>query len=305
MNEPTPLTDDDLSAYLDGEVTDDLAARIEADADAQDRLAQLRGAAVSLSAQPVAPLAPSVVDDLIANALAAANTAPPPDGSDESDAGSSDATDPHPLAPPQPIRRGAPRWLVAAAIVVLMGIGLGFVWSGTHSDTTKPSDLATSAERAKPTESKSAADSDAAAGGDASASAAVPPHGGAGSTNSASSPSVTAKTPVIDLGAFATGDALRTALATSFPAQPVAPKPAVTVAALDRCAGLLQQVLPIAGAPTHVGVAAVAGKTVAVYEFVGAPDAATTKSSTTVPVATTLTVAVHPSACDQVIAFQR
>jgi len=303
MNDPTPLTDDDLSAYLDGEVTDDLAARIEADDQAQDRLAQLRVAAVSLGARPVTPLAPSVVDDLIANALAAADAVPPANQGDEAEA--EEAADVHPLAPPRTTGRGTPRWLVAAVIVVLMGIGLGFVWSGTHSDTSKPSDLATSAETAKPSESKSAADSDATAGGDASASAAVPPHGGTGTAGSASIPSVTDQTTVIDLGTFANAAALRTALATAFPTQPVGSKPLVTVAALDRCAGLLQQVLPVAGAPTHVGVATVAGKTVAVYEFVGTTDATTSKSTTTVPAATTLTVAVHPSACDQVIAFQR
>ena len=117
--------------------------------------------------------------------------------------------------------------------------------------------------------------------------------------------SVTADTTVIQLGSFPTAAALRTSLAQAFPAEPAAAKPSVTTAALNRCAGLLQQVLPVAGGPTHVGVATVAGETVAVYEFAGAPDATSTQSSTTLPRATTLTVAVHPAACDRVFAFQR
>ena len=299
-DQPTPLTDHDLSAYLDGEADEGLAARIETDATAQARLAQLRAASTALTDEPVTPLAPGVVDDLIATALAAADASPAN--------GSTDA-EVHPLAPPQPARRGVPSWLVAAVVVVLMGVGLALVWSGTHSKTSSTSDLATSATTEKSAESKAAADSDAATGGDASASAATPDASGSAHSGSATtiapSASVTADTAVIQLGSFPTAAALRTALARAFPTEPNAAKPSVTTAALNRCSGLLQQVLPVAGGPVHVGVATVAGKTVAVYEFVGAPDATSAEGSTTVPRATTLTVAVHPAACDRVLAFQR
>lgn len=113
----SPLTDEDLCAVLDGEAPDELVERVRADAAAQHRLDQLRTASLHLRGAVPPPLDADTVDDLIARALADVPSSGP--GS---------------LATLQSGRRpsSAPRWLVAAIVVVLAAIGLGLVWSGTR-----------------------------------------------------------------------------------------------------------------------------------------------------------------------------
>jgi hypothetical protein len=178
MTDTPPLTDDDLSAVLDGEAPAHVVARAEADPAARARLAELRAAADFVAA-PVAALPDDVVDRLVSRALdaadqafddrpgtAAAAIATPLDaradadaeadddgagaGDDgSSDGGSGDRADERtdddvvlPLAPRRSARRAAPpTWLVAAVVAALVAVGLGLVWSGRSQDRT---DTATS-----------------------------------------------------------------------------------------------------------------------------------------------------------------
>ena len=66
----TPPLDDDLSADLDGAATPDVRQRLASDPAARARQDALRAAA-GLVADPVEPLAPPAVDELVAAALAA------------------------------------------------------------------------------------------------------------------------------------------------------------------------------------------------------------------------------------------
>lgn len=304
MNDPRPpLTDDELSAHLDGEAAPDVAERLAADPEAAARLEQLRGAAATLGAAPVTPLAADVVDDLVGRAVAAADRDAAPDAV---------------VAPLRPSRRSFPSVLVAAVVLVLVAAGLGLVWSGTHGgDPTDTASKGATAER-----QADQAAPEASGGGSVSTTAAAGSGGDSGgstASGAASTPPTTAAADVDtsaagvelpDLGAFETPEALRSSLATAFPATAPTGRGATDAGplgqtAIDRCAGLLVEVLPVTGDPTHVGFAQVAGQTVLVYEFTAEVDAAA--STTTVPGAapTTLTTAVRPQACDPLFVFQR
>ena len=75
---------------------------------------------------------------------------------------------------------------------------------------------------------------------------------------------------------------------------------------VDRCAGLLREVLPVTDqAPTQVGFARVGSETVLVYEFTAAPDRAASTTTTPGAAPTVLTTAVRPQACDPLFVFQR
>lgn len=210
MTEPLlPLSDEDLSAYLDDEVSAEVRARIEADPDA---LAEVRSLALArdlvAGSQPP-PLAPDVVDSMISRAL---------DGLDPSteSAGAPDSADDAPLAPPTAIgrrRRGrsstSTTWMVAAAVVALVAIGLGMVWSGVQS--TETSDTAGTADTVASEAERQAARQEA----DASEGEASDAAGGVFEEPPAAS---LRPAEVVDLGTFTTGAELRRSLAQGFPA---------------------------------------------------------------------------------------
>lgn len=296
MNDaPSPLTDDDLSAHLDGEGGPDVADRLAADPAAADRLSELRAAADAVRAVPVVPLEAHVVDALVTRALAA-----PPSAAD----GPGAAGDPagRPLAGR---RRANPQWLVAAVVLVLVSAGLALVWSGTHGGAAD--DTASSAGLTERQADGPASDATESAGsataGTGGGDAATDGDGTAGSTGQAAN--------LPDLGSFETSDALRSSLATAFPADAAAGTATsdgapVTEAAVDRCVGLLREVLPVEGDPTHTGFARVGAETVLVYEFTATPDHGSTTTSTIAGQAlTTLTTAVRTDACDPLFVFQR
>ncbi|MEZ5177416.1 MAG: hypothetical protein R2746_03800 [Acidimicrobiales bacterium] len=114
-----------------------------------------------------------------------------------------------------------------------------------------------------------------------------------------------------DLGAFDTPEALRSSLADGFPADAPTGRAAtsegpIEQVGVDRCAGLLREVLPVTDqAPTQVGFARVGSETVLVYEFTAAPDRAASTTTTPGAAPTVLTTAVRPQACDPLFVFQR
>lgn len=306
MNDPlTPLTDDDLSAHLDGEGGPDVAARLAADPGARSRLEQLRTAAAAVREAPVPPLEPSLVDQLVTRAL----EAPASEGD-------------HPPAPGDAVvaplgtrRRADPQWLVAAVVLVLVAAGLALVWSGTRGGGAD--DTATSAATAERQVDEAAPESavdgaGSAAGGDTAADA--------DSGGSASSPTTLGPEAGLgyagdgvalpDLGTFETSELLRSSLAAAFPADAATATATssgqpITEVTVERCAGLLQEVLPVDGDPTHTGVARIGQETVLVYEFTASADPDASTTTVAGAPATTLTTAVRPAACDPLFVFQR
>lgn len=287
-DQPTPLTDDDLSAALDGEADAITVARLADDPAARARQDELAAATDRLRAAAVAPLDAATVDDLIATAL------------DE------------PVAPAAVAgrRRGPAPWLVAAVVAVLMAVGLGLVWSGRTGnqklDTASNRVSSDAASTASPEASDKSAGSLSGGGQSAATTTVIPGHGLPTTTAPGASPS---SVTVVPLGAFATGDDLRTALATAFPvaaADTTSPDGSPTTApsptepsreAIDRCAAQLKVTLSLTGDPLHQGYATVGSKDVLVYEF-----ASTSFADGS---ATTLVAAVGAEACDQVVVFER
>lgn len=306
MTEPRPpLSDDDLSALLDGEAGPDVAARAQADPAALARLDALRGAAAAVRAAPVTPLPSATVDDLVARALAVADEAPA--GPDDvvatttpvGDDGGAEAI----VAPLRPRggAAGVPRWLVAAAVVLLVAVGLSLVWSG-RDDGTETATTNQALERAddadgsgggSATEGEGSADQgdDAAAQEELVPSSPAPPSAG-------ESPSRGVE--VTDLGEFATLDELRSSLATSFPTDlgAVADADAPSGAAVLRCQQLMVEVFALEGEPTAIGQATVDGQPYLVYEF----DAVSAADGTT---PTTFLTVNDPTSCDAVRSFER
>lgn len=298
MNDPRPpLTDDELSSHLDGEGAPDLDARLAADPAATARLDQLRGAADAVHHAAVEPLPADVVDDLVARALEAAVAT----GGAPSEPGD------HVVAPLRGRGRTGPPWLVAAVVLVLMAVGLGLVWSGTRGGSTEDTATGASAGRsadeatrdaaAEGAGSTAGADGDASGGQESSPPTTTSAEAGLGSADDG--------VTLPDLGAFETSEELRSSLADAFPASVPAGPASIAETAVDRCAGLLREVLPVEGDPTHVGFAQVGGETVLVYEFIATPDEGSTTTTVAGAPATTLTTAVRPAACDPLFVFQR
>ncbi|MEO6629221.1 MAG: hypothetical protein ABIP03_11715 [Aquihabitans sp.] len=293
MTEPTPPLDDDLSALLDNEAAPQVAAAVEEDPASQARLAEFRRVREAVASMAVAPLADHVVDHLVATALAAA---------DEGDPSTSDG--PALIGPiaslddQRTAKRQQPGWLVAAAVVALVAIGLGLVWSGTR-DTGQTKFDAVGARVNDTTENPSALDSaagSAAPQGEASKGAIPSTTSGATADTgtSASGPAA-----LIDLGTFATTDALRADLKDSFPTSP--PLSPTASAAFDsttahRCSDQAKALFSLDTEPSARGAAVVAGQRVVVFEFAYTTDDAR---------ATTLVVATTPDVCQPVLTFQR
>ncbi|QXC59833.1 hypothetical protein KSP35_15810 [Aquihabitans sp. G128] len=310
MTDPlAPLTDEDLSAVLDGEAPADVIARAEADPAARARLAELRTASAAVRAASVPALSPTVIDDLVGRALAAADEVPAAPGDQPGD-GEPDAVV-APLRPPtRSGSRGVPRWLVAAAIVVLVGLGLVLVWSG-RDDTGSSGDTA-----AKITADQSA--EGASTGTDANSSADAPTDGAApeatvgdaphGSPTTTTAPgSQSAASDLADLGTFATTAELRADLKTAFPTSAPAFEAdadsgdqaarSVTNASVDRCDDLARQIFEISSGPVRRGVATVDGEVLYVYEYPYTSDSA--------PSATRLVVAAGQDSCNVALSFVR
>lgn len=283
MNDPTTPTDEDLSAAIDGEADDTVVARIAASPAASARQAELQGAADRVAASSVPPLDPDTVDRLIGEALDT------------------------PLAPVRAERR--PRKLapiaVAAAVIVLMAIGLTLIWAGRGVE----SDQASSTAKSDQVASTIAPESALAA--DAGGSSAPKPSAGTGSASTSKSGSTSDYTVsgVQFLGSFPSGAKLREATAVSLDKatalQDIARANGTadtstkvpTDKALSRCADQLQVTLSMKAGPTATAYALVDGDLTLVYEF------ASTSAKDGTP--TTLVAAVGATACDPVIIFER
>jgi hypothetical protein len=315
---PEPLTDEYLSASLDGEATspegeasapDDASARPAVDRIASDPAAaarheQLREAARVIG-RDVAPLADEVVDDLVTEALASA------------DQDQDDNADPDPEDVAVPVRTGRrrsgpPLWSVAAALVVLVALGLSLIYRGTSGDrhgetaTTASTQPATATESAaSPTSSvsgskarsKSNTTDGAATNFDAvNPDATGPQLSGSGSSPVPQAKQVAPKGPVLDLGEYASKDALRQATRKGFPkALPLRHSVQVSLAQVVRCAGLIDNSpLPVRQRITQAA-ATVDGTAVLVYQYKATP------SSSGAP--RTLIVTMGPAACDPELVF--
>lgn len=283
-SEPPPLTDEELSAVLDGEADPDIAARAQVEPAARARLDELRAVRLALGRAPLPALHRTTIDGLIARAL------------DESD---------QPVVAPPVSRSGhtaTPRWLVAAAIVALVAVGLGLVWSGRD----RGNDVSTTASGQLSNRDKSGAGGGAdgkAQGQSSPERSSGSPRGGQtdaaaadGTPRSELSPQSTA---VIELGEYRTLSDLRAALKTSFPTDSPSANglEAPSQATVERCAALMTQVFQLPNPAGHIGRARVAGRDVLVYEF-EAPSARD-------GAATTFITVNEPQTCDAQLSFER
>lgn len=292
MTDPrTPLTDEDLCAVIDGVADADLVARVRSDPSARARADQLHAAGEALRAAPLTPLDAATVDALVGRAVDAA--AP----------GGTAGAVVTPLERPAAGRRGPAPWLVAAAVVALVAIGLGLVWSGTR---TGDEEFATAGDQVADEVAAPAADGegdtmasaeDAPGRGDPGEEAeAAAPHGAVPTTAGAAG-NESAVLP--DLGRYDTAADLRTALRDGFPDDvPLTsgtPVDSPTRGAVDRCRNQAIVTFDLEGPANEEGVATVDGRQVLVYEFA---DAAVVDGNTYV-------IARGIEACDPVLDFQR
>lgn len=250
-----------LSADLDGETTAAEHDRIEADPVLLTRLAELRQAS-ELAAQAPAPLDPAQIDAAINRATAGFR----------------------PVSAVPPRRRAAfrrPRsqpkavpWLVAAAVVLLAGIGLGLILTD-QSSSTRP-------EAATATTAPAAQDKAAALGS---------------SARSAS------RTPLRFVGRFATPAALRSGLATKLPTTPgetsTSRVPQLFPGQADRCSTVLEARDPrlVRSNRRTVAAASIAEEPVLVLEYRTRVIGGTGQ--------TTRVIAVGAVACNDRVDFQR
>ena len=311
---PPPLDDLQLSDALDGDAGPDVTARLAADPAARARLDQLRAARDLVAAGEGAPLPGATVDRLVAAALDSLDatdatdtdpvaTGQGDDGDSDSDGqgeGDSEGDGTHPIVAPGPSRRtgSVPPWLVAAVVLLLLGIGLTLVYTGRDADTDVAFDTvgssiadgsaATDAGRSTDEETAALESGDAAAGTaeDASSTTGAPLAG-------------TASAPVlVPLGSFPDPDALRVHLRDGFPeaAPDAAPATETDVDAAFRCLGKIDGMFNTGSEPAHVGLATVANEPTVVYELPYRTDDGRD---------TTLVVAVGELTCIPSLSFQR
>lgn len=300
-----PLDDLDLSNLLDEEASQEVAARLEGDHAGQARLDQLRAVRDLVAGAEVEPLSGDVVDDLISTAL------------DAADDGSS-ARPEHGLAEVVPVplsrrRGGVPPWVVAAVVVVMVGLGLSLVWMGRDGgdagDDVAFQEVGASISADDGTGSDGAVEddsrlyeSDAAASSGASELAPEPSdaEGGAATTTAPSGASDNAPT-LVNLGEFPDPDALREHLRDGFPAAGVTstlPETGIDddLTAAFRCLGKVDGLFEPTGEPTDVGLAIVAGDPTVVYDLPYRTDEGRD---------TTIVIAVDEVSCIPVLSFQR
>lgn len=312
MTDRAPITDEDLSEHLDRRAAPDVAARIAADPNAQVRLEALRNASRALADTPIRPLDGATVDQLVSRALLASDDQGTPDGDHPAtavtalpsgpkaaDAFGGDVASGGLALTAHQARRMPPTWLVAAAVILVVALGIGLVVSGRD---TRGNDQAvkTAATESTAGNQGSASNSTDATSSDAAAAGQASEHGAA----SGAAPSTTqgpafSAARAVDLGTFATPRALRTALADRFPDAPATASsggaPATT--ALQRCGTQVAVTLNLKSDPLRVGYATVEGRQVLVYEF------ASTSFTDQTP--TTLIAAVGNQSCDPVVTFER
>jgi hypothetical protein len=301
---PPPFDDLQLSAALDDDVDAGVAARIEQDPEAQVRLDQLRTARDLVAAATVDPLPRATVDHLLTTALGAADT-----DTDTDEAGSA-PTAPDVVAPSTGRRPGpVPAWLVAAVVLVLMGVGLSLVYAGRDDDTeVAVSEVGQSGAEAADGGAGARTDGETGApdaGSTAAAEAEAPEPDGAATEGAGTDDAPTATTlsptgvPVlVPLGSFTDADALRVHLRDGFPAPAAGSEPA-TETDLDaafRCLGKIDGMFGTGSEPVQVGLATVADEPTVVYELPYRTDDGRD---------TTLVVAVGELTCIPSLSFQR
>jgi hypothetical protein len=272
---PSPsFSDDDLSADLDGELDAETHARIAGDPVARARQAEL-AAAAAFVATPVSPLDADVADRLVTTAAAT----------------------------PRRRGRGPTPWLVAAAVILLVAVGMTLVWSGRDTGSDEASSQRTAADAAEPETELDATEGTEAPPTTLSPDAAAGALDGATPERGTSSESVTSGAPSTApfLGSFDDADELRTAFATTLaPADEAEPPADVEVPfdeAFTRCAEQLAFTLDLDGDPLASGYAVVDGMLVLVYEW----DHESFEDGRP----TTLVTAVGRDACDEVALFER
>lgn len=296
--EPPPLDDLDLSAVLDGEASDDVRARLAGDAAAQARLEALRAARDTLAAATVEPLADDVVDDLVTNALGRGAEAPV----DRSDP--SDETVVAPFASRR--RRQVPPWLVAAVVVVLVGLGLTLVWTGRDDGAEVTFETVGSSISADDrTLDDAARDREPGATSGAGLDGGATDQSDPADQAEAAAPSSTIagtgvdRLPLVELGRFTDAEALRVALRDGFPTAPVAengPSTNDALTAAARCLGKVDDLFGTTDDPVAVGVAVIDDSDVAVLELPFSTDEGR---------ATSLVLAVDQRSCIPLLSFQR
>jgi hypothetical protein len=290
---PPPLTDEDLCAVIDGEARSELLERVAADADAQARLAQLRAASTAVAGATVPPLAPAVADSLITRALAAA------DGVDEPQ-----TQDPAVVPIPRG-RRLPPTWLVAAAVLVLVAIGVGLIVAGSGNHTSSTD--ATTALGASSHSAEKSAGADSTSAGSTGAGRS-PSTGGAAATTTRPNQTpaldngltvdASGVGPILDYGRFGDSDALRKAFATSWAAgarHGGTPEETVSAKSAERCGEQVASLLSLRVGPDHIATAKVGSEPVLIYEF---PAKASSDGRATV-------AAVSVATCAPVVIFER
>ena len=321
MTDPAlpPLSDEDLSAALDGEASADVVARIAADPEAQARSATLAAAAEAIGTSPPS-LDATAVDALVAGALDAipaasgltADDAPANDGpSDDGPAGDGDG-----VVTPLPSHRGrriVHTWLVAAVVLAFLGVGVGLIWSGGGSRSERTQTVASGASSGSRGSSASAdksartRDEQTSRSWSSTTTDALSPRGQTASDSQQAAPASGGELSVLpstaqDLGQFPTAASLRKALAVSFSSSRTKASyggatRAPSAAAVERCGAQVQVTLALKGGPLHRGFATVDGKQVLVYEF------RATSVKTGKP--TRLVAAVGRKSCDSVLTFER
>ncbi len=264
---PAGADDELVTAVLDGEATEAEVDRVRSDPALAARLEQFRQAAAAL-ADPPPPLPDDQRRAVLEGALAAGRDAgegpqaPKPVG---------------PIAPRRSRRHVPPAFLVAAAVIVMVAVGLALVLNGRGEQNrdSRASSKATSSD----TFSQASGDSQAKAGsGTADKTAAAQggegPH--AGGTQQAPTSAAGEGRPALPyLGTFTNADQLRSALGaldptTLRPTEPSTPPDAsgsYTQAQLQRCAQIPRGYEQQLGQPFAYAYANVNGDSVVVISF--------------------------------------
>jgi hypothetical protein len=286
---PSPLDDDLLSSVLDGDADAATVARIAADPSASSRLSQLHDAQGMLAASSVPPLGDDVITAMIDSAVQTTSE----HDDQEPDR---DGVVPIPSSRTGPV----PGWLVAAVVLILMGIGLTLVYTGRDQAEVAFNAVGSSIGTSDDGSGDLADRGEASAVAPDAAAPAESEAAGAEATTTASAGSETSDdVPVlVPLGDFTDSDALRVHLRDGFP-QPDESTPPSSEADLDaafRCLGKVDAMFNTDGDPVNVGLATVAGDRTVVYELPYETDDGT---------ATTLVLAVGELSCIPVLGFQR
>lgn len=263
-----PAGDDDelVSAVLDGEATQAETDRVRSDPVLAARLEQFRQAAAALAGPP-----PPLPDDqrraVLERALAAGLG--PGEGSEA----------PAPVAPLSPgrsSRRVPPALLVAAAVIVMVAVGLALLLNGTGGpNRSNRASRATSSGTGSQASGKAQAGVDTGARNNSGTGQGdVGPHGNA--TQPAPTSAAGEGTPALPyLGTFANADELRNALGaldpnTLRPTGPPTPPDgsgSYTQAQLQRCAQIPRGYEHQLGQPLAFAHAKVNGDSVVVISF--------------------------------------